>query len=176
MDSLVRALRMQTAIQSGSEGQARHAIVTAVDASQHAVKVTTQPEGLVSGWLPDPGFACAGLRIACPSEIGTQVLIVPVEGDAEHPVIVARLFDTVQTAPVSPATGQPVQPGEIGIFLQNGPYLHLTSTAVYMKGTLILDGSVQATGDVLASGISLHNHLHGGVAAGSGQTSAPVAT
>ena len=175
MDNMVRALRLHSAIRAGSDGQARHAIVTAVDPGQHAVKLMIQPEGLVSGWLPDPGLACAGLRIACPCEVGTQVLIVPVEGDAEHPMIVARLFDVVHTAPVSPATGQPVQPGEVGIFLQGGTYLHLTSAAIYLQGKLVLDGSIEATGDVTAAGISVVNHVHGGVAAGIDQTSTPVA-
>ncbi len=173
-DELVRALRLHSAVQSGLQGQARHAIVTSVDPSQHAVKLTIQPEGLVSGWLPDPGIACAGLQIACPSEVGTQVLVVPVEGDSEHPVIVARLFDSTNAAPVSPATGQPVQPGEVGFFLKNGCYLHLTSSTIYAKGQLVLDGSIKASGDVVAMSVSVANHIHEGVQTGSGRTSMPV--
>ena len=175
-DELLRALRLHSAVQSGLQGQARHAIVTAVDPGQHAVKLTIQPEGLVSGWLPDPGIACAGLQIACPSEVGTQVLVVPVEGDSEHPVIVARLFDTANPAPISSATGQAVQAGEIGFFLKNGPYLHLTPSAIYVKGKLVLDGSIEASGDVVAMNISVVQHVHGGVQTGSGQTSTPVAS
>ena len=94
-------------------GKARHALVSAVDPVNHAVKVTLQPEGTESGWMPDPGLAASGLRIAAPCEIGTQVLVESVEGDAEHPVIVGRLFDTTMTPPVSPVTGQPAQPGEL---------------------------------------------------------------
>ena len=173
MIEMQNALRMQSAALTARQGQARHALVSAVDPTSHSVKVTIQPEGVVSGWLPDPGLACAGLRICCPCEVGTQVLIVPVEGDAEHPVIVARVFDTVMLPPVSPATGQPVQPGEIGFFLNNGNFLHLTMSGVWVKGNVTVQGSITVSGDVVAQTISLTQHLHGGVALGSGTTGLP---
>ena len=94
-------------------GRAQHAIVCAVDPIKHLVQVTLQPSGLTSGWLPDPGLATGGLRIAAPCEVGTQVLVAPVEGDAENPVIVARVFDLVARPPTSPVTGKPAQPGEL---------------------------------------------------------------
>ena len=105
---------MQTEAEAAAAGigKARHALVSAVDPVNHAVKVIVQPESTESGWMPDPGLAANGLRIACPAEIGTQVLVESVEGDAEHPIITARLFDTTMTPPVSPVTGQPAQPGE----------------------------------------------------------------
>ncbi len=103
-------------------------------------------------------------------------MIVPVEGDAEHPVIVARLFDTVMQPPVSPATGKPVQPGEIGIFLSDGTYLHLFEGTIAMKGKLLVDGVIQATQDVVVKDVSLYSHVHAGVSTGSGSTTGPVAT
>ena len=174
MDDLIGANRLHTAAHVSLQGRARHALVSAVDPNTHSVKVTIQPEATVSGWVPDPGIACAGLRIACPSEVGTQVLIVPVEGDAEHPVIVARLFDTVMQPPVSPATGKPVQPGEIGFFLSDGTYLHMSPGIIAMKATLQIDGTIQATQDILAKTVSLQGHVHGGVSPGSASTAGPV--
>jgi hypothetical protein len=35
-------------------------------------------------------------------------------------------------------------------------------------------GSISASGDVTASGISLSSHVHGGVTTGSGDTSPPL--
>ena len=157
----------------GTEARARHATVSAVDPINHAVRVVLQPEGVAGGWIPDPGLACASLRIACPCEVGTQVLVVPVEGDAEHPLIVARIFDAVTTPPVSPATGKPVQPGEIGIFLQGGAYLHLSGGNVSIGGAVHVAGSIVATGDVVAGSVSLDAHVHGGVQSGQGFTGAP---
>jgi phage baseplate assembly protein gpV len=173
MSDWIETIKLHAAVQTASLGQARHGIVTSVDPVAHAVKVTVQPEGLETGWIPDGAMAASGLRIACPSEIGTQVLILPVEGDAEHPIVVARLFDVTLVAPVSPATGRQVQPREIGIFQSNGNYLHLAKDGLYLKGDLSVDGSVLVGGDVTASGVSLVRHVHGGVQPGSGLTGQP---
>lgn len=175
MSGLTQHFGLLAASASSLAGRPRHGIVTAVDPTTHSVKVTIQPEGIVSGWIPDPGLACAGLQIACPAETGTQVLLVPVEGDAEHPVIVARLFDTTITPPISPFTNTPVQPGEIGVFLKDGTALHIASGSVSIKGILHVQGAIVATGDVTASGISLDHHVHGGVQAGNSLTTAPEA-
>ncbi len=166
------ALKLQNAGLSGAQGRPRHGLVTATDPSNHAVRIALQPEGIVTGWIPDPGLACAGLRICCPCEVGTQVLAVPVEGDAEHPVIIARLFDATIVPPTSPATNKPVQPGEIGIFLADGTFFHVSNQMVSMKGTLHVDGAITVTGDITAAGISLLRHVHGGVQAGSDLTTA----
>ena len=173
MSNLTQHFGLLAASASSVSGRPRHGVVTAVDPTTHSVKVTIQPEGIVSGWIPDPGLACSGLRISCPAETGTQVLLVPVEGDAEHPVIVARLFDTTVQAPKSPFTNKPVQPGEIGIFLADGTALHVTNGSVSIKGALHVEGGINATGDVTANGISLDHHVHGGVVAGNSLTTAP---
>ncbi len=172
MSDWTETLKLQAASAIGVSGRARHATVSATDPNSHAVKVALQPDGIVSGWIPDPGLACLGLRIACPCEIGTQVLVVPVEGDAEHPVIVARIFDAVTTPPQSPATGKPVQPGEFGVFLEGGAYLHMSGGTTTIGGALHVAGAVTATGDVVAGSISLESHVHGGVATGTGVTGA----
>ena len=175
MSSLQQHFGLLAASASSVAGRPRHGVVSSVDPATHSVKVTVQPEGVVSGWLPDPGIACAGLRIACPAEVGTQVLLVPVEGDAEHPVIVARLFDTTMLPPTSPFTNRPVQPGEIGIFLADGTALHVSAGAVSVKGQLVVQGGITVSGDVIANGISLDHHQHGGVQTGGGLTSTPEA-
>ena len=99
---------------------------------------------------------------------------MPVEGDAEHPVVVARLFDVSITPPTSPATGKPVQAGEIGVFLDGGCYMHLSKTSIFLGGTIVIDGSVQVDGDVVAAGVSLVGHVHQGTQPGSGMSGTPV--
>lgn len=91
-----------------------HGIVSAVDPINHAVKVILQPDGLETGWLPDAAFAQAGaLRISCPCTVGTQVFLMPVEGDGETFVIVSVVYDVVAAPAVSPHTGKVAQPGEM---------------------------------------------------------------
>jgi phage baseplate assembly protein gpV len=173
MTDWIETIKLHAATQAGALGQPSHAIVTSVDAVSHAVKVSIQPEGLESGWIPDCAVAAGGLRISCPAEIGTQVLVVPVEGDAEHPVVVARIFDVSTKAPVSPATGTAVQAGEFGIFLEGGSYLHLTKDNIFLKGSIIVDGSLTVKGDAVAAGISLVHHVHTDVQSGQGISGAP---
>ena len=173
MRNWVEVVKLHSAAHTASCGQPKHGLVTSVDPVNHAVKVMVEPDGVESGWIPDSVIAAGGLRIACPSEVGTQVLLLPVEGDAEHPVVVGRLFDTVTRPPLSPATSRPVQPGEIGIFLPGGSYLHMTDSALYLGGSVIVVGSLSATEDVTAGGISVREHLHSQVQPGSGVSGPP---
>ena len=173
MRAWIEAVKLHSAAHTAATGLARHGIVISVDPVNHAIKVRVEPDGVESGWIPDAAIAAGGLKIACPSEVGTQVLLLPVEGDAEHPVVIGRLFDTVATVPVSPATSQPVQPGEIGVFLSSGPFLHLTSSGIYLGGDVMVSGSIKATGDVFGAGISLDQHVHSDVQAGSAVSGPP---
>ncbi|GBQ63886.1 phage-related baseplate assembly protein [Ameyamaea chiangmaiensis NBRC 103196] len=93
---------------------ALHGIVSAVDPENGAVKVHIMPEGIESGWIPDAaGVAAGDLRIARPNCVGSHVLLLPIDGDAEHLAIVGVVFDAVVTPPVSRVTGKVAQPGEL---------------------------------------------------------------
>lgn len=151
--------------QAARLGQPRHAIVSAVDPVAHAVKVKIQPENIESGWLPDGVPAAGSLRIAAPTEIGTQVKIDAINGDAENPLLGARIYDVKVQAPVSPATGTQAQPGEylmmagqgappttddgaVGAVTANAAWFHLTP-AVFTAGAgnatlVITNGSIVA--------------------------------
>jgi len=159
-------IRNHVANQISRGAQPIHGVVTSVDPVSHAVKVTMQPDNVESGWIPDATIAAANLKICCPSEIGTQVLVVPVEGDAEHPVVVARLFDTTCRPPISPVTNRPVQAGEIGIFTGDNLILHISKGVINIRGTVKIDGDVVVMGDVSAGNVSLQSHAHRGVRAG----------
>ena len=197
--SLYEALAHIADDRASRDGVSRYGVVSAVDPDNHACKVTIQPDGNESGWIPDPGLAAAGLKIACPCEIGTHVLVTFAEGDAEHPVISGRLFDTTTQPPVSPVTSKPAQPGEF-LVANGGTFLHLQSGTVtigaqqnslsigssgitFMVGgqSTTLTGSeftsgvpIQVTGDVVAGQISVQQHVHGGVQSGSSTTAKPV--
>lgn len=168
------SIKLHAAVQVAGIGQARHAIVTSVDPVAHAVRVSMQPDGLESGWIPDSTLAAGSLRIMCPSEIGTQVIVVPVEGDAEHPVVVGRLFDTSTLPALGPMSSKPVQAGEIAIVSQNGAFIHLANDGISLGGTIRVQGDLDVSGDVIAAGISLKTHLHDGIQPGLGMTRPPV--
>ena len=147
MDALVDAIMQRVAAHVGSVAQPRLATVSAFDPTQHAVRVTIQPEGTLSGWIPLGAAAVGnGVGIVAPPSLNDQVLVVHQEGDSEHPHVVGRLFSHVAMPPVSPATGKPVQPGEVGVFTP-GAWLHISGGTVYGSAT-----SWQLSGDVVVEG------------------------
>ena len=106
--------RMLAAALANRSAHAVLGIVSAVDPSNHAIKVRIQPDNVETGWIPDVGGVQAGnLRVSCPSEPGTHVALLPLEGDGEHLIAIGAVFDTVVTAPVSPSDGQAIQPGSM---------------------------------------------------------------
>jgi len=50
----------------------------------------------------------------------------------------------------------------------------LKTPQLNLDGNLNVQGTITSTGDVIAAGISLDNHVHGGVQGGTSQTSPPV--
>ena len=107
-------MQMVSAALVNRSAHAVFGVVSAVDPVNHAIKVKIQPDDIETGWIADVGGVQAGdLRIACPSEPGTHVVLLPIEGDAEHLVAIGAVFDTVVRAPVSPLDGSVVQPGEM---------------------------------------------------------------
>ncbi|QDH25817.1 baseplate assembly protein [Neokomagataea tanensis] len=88
-------------------------MVSATDPTNHAIKVRVQPEDIETGWMPDLSGVQAGkLRIACPTSVGTHVVLLPIEGDAEQFVVVAAVYDTVVVPPKVPREDRTVRTGE----------------------------------------------------------------
>ena len=180
-ERLRNALRRDTAAAIGAIAQPRHALVQSVDPNTHSVRLLIQPEGLLTGWVPDASaFATGGgYGVVSPLSPGDQVVVVHAHGDADEPVIVGRLFSTVDMPPVSPATGKPVGPGEFAAFTA-GAWLHIQGGEIHaqasrfvLKGDMELDGKLTTTGDVVAGTVSLQQHRNTGVRVGSDLSGPP---
>lgn len=133
----------------GMIGAVHHGLISAVDPTTHDVKVTLQPGGNETGWLPFAAMQVGDLRIACPPNVGTQVHLMPVDGDPEHSVVACPVFCVVMAPPISPATGKPAQPGEyllmagcgapptdatsrdVGQGADVAPWMHVTRDTLY---------------------------------------------
>lgn len=182
-ERLRNALRRDTAAAIGALAQPRHALVHSVDPHTHSVRLLIQPEGTLTGWVPDASaFATGGgYGCVCPLSQGDQVMVIHAHGDADEPVITGRLFSTVDMPPVSLATGKPVQPGEFGVFTA-GAFLHMAGGSIHaqctkfiLKGDLELDGKIMATGDIIAGTVSLQNHRNTDVEPGNSLSGPPEA-
>ncbi len=63
-------------------------------------------------------------------------------------------------------------PGKLTASADGGTVI--VSPTIELTGTVKINGSVTVTGDVKAAGISLSNHLHGGVMSGGSNTGKPI--
>ena len=70
--------------------------------------------------------------------------------------------------------------GDLEIFSASNCNVNVTGTTnlvspqTNITGEIQVNGNINVTGDVVASGISLVNHIHGGVEPGGGTTSGPI--
>ena len=103
MDRFINAMKAHASAMDRSAGQARFGTVTSVDPSRPAARVSLQPEGVVTGWLPvlSP-WVGNGWGLACSPATGDQVLVIPQEGDSEHGVIVGRAWSDQARTPAAP--------------------------------------------------------------------------
>jgi hypothetical protein len=152
----MNALKAQAGALDLQRGQPRLALVTSVDPSSSTARVSLQPEGVLTGWLPiATAWSGAGWGLICPPTPGDQVLVIPQEGDAEHGILVARLYSATQPPPAAPS-------GELWLVHQSGSSLKLTS-----DGTIRVQGDLHVAGDVYdahgpMSGLRAHydEHVH----------------
>ena len=158
MEAFFNAIKAQAGAMDRSTGQARFGLVTSVDPRNATARVTLQPEGVLTGWLPvlSP-FVGAGWGLVCPPSPGDQVLVLPQEGDAEHGIIVGRAFSDSARAPEA-------EVGEFWLVHKSGSFLKLMNDGtVQVKGDLHVDGDIADRHGSLAQLRDHYNtHRHGG--------------
>lgn len=96
-------------------------------------------------------FRAGGLSLWWMPQVGEQVLVACPSGDVGQGVILASIF-----AGNAPSADPAV------------PMIELAG------GTMKINGTLELTGDVIAQGISLVHHKHGGVTGGPDLTGGPV--
>ncbi len=144
MDSFLNHLRGQSAQLDQGWAQPRLALVSSVNPAQASVKVLIQPENVLSGWLPVASpWGGAGWGLCCPPSPGDQVLVVWQEGDAEHGIVVARLWSATTAPPNAPV-------GEFWLVHQSGSFLKLLNdgSIVSSAATWLHSGDLKVSGNV----------------------------
>ncbi len=148
MEAWLNAQRGQAAAMDGATGQVRCGIVQNVDTATYCAKVTLQPEGVLSGWLPiASAWVGAGWGLVAPPTPGQQVLVVSQEGRAEHGIVIGGLFSLAAQPPAAPA-------GELWMVHATGACLKLHNDGgIEGRATLwSLTGDIHLTGNLVASG------------------------
>lgn len=159
-------------------------LVVEVDASKGRARV--QFEGLKSAWLRW-GVARAGNDITWwAPEVGEQVLVLFAFGDETQGVIAQSLYSNAFAAPENSLEKRTMQFKDGAIIEYDREAHHLkailpagATTELVSDGGVTIVGDIAVTGkvtvseDVVASGISLVNHTHGGIVRGGAETDAP---
>ena len=169
MDRFLNIVKAHAAALDRAQGQPRFGLVSSVDPQRYAVRVSLQPEGVLTGWLPVLSqWVGAGWGVVCLPAAGDQVLVLPQDGEAEHGVVVGGSYSDRALPPAAPA-------GELWLVHRSGANLRLANDGtVRVHGDLHVEGSVFASGDVSDSHGSLarlrgiydaHTHPPGGNAA-----------
>ena len=107
-------------------------------------------------------FSTAGIRIHSPTRVKIDAPDVLIEAQT---VEINASTSTTVTTPTFTVNGDAVV---------NGHTTMAGGVAQTGGGAATFSGSMTVTGDVTADGVSLHNHVHGGVVPGGGNTGAPV--
>ncbi len=116
---------------------------------------------LLTGWLR-MGTARAGdAHESWGYSLGEEVLVVATSGDLRQGVIVCALANGGNVANASEGTYRASYPGGVTIEIADGA-INITAP-----------GNINVNGDVIADGISLVTHVHGGVTPGAANTAGP---
>lgn len=105
-------------------------------------------------------------------QAGAEVLAAFIEGDRSHGIVICAADRRYRLAAL--------KSGEVALYDDLGHVIKLARTGIEITGAgheikITNCPKVSVTGgDVVADGISLKNHKHGGVQAGSAQTGVPV--
>ncbi len=137
MERILNIIKQHAGALDQGSSQPRFATVTSVNPATATAKVTLQPEGVLSGWLPilSPWIG-AGWGMCCPPAPGDQVLVLAQEGDAEHGIIIGRAFSNAQTPLATPV-------GELWLVHGSGSFVKLLN-----DGTIQMHGDLHVAGDV----------------------------
>lgn len=128
---------------------------------------------LLAPWLPMMALRAGPDVTWTPYEIGEQVVILSPSGDLASGVIIGSVYTSEFSAPSdNPAIERKVfsNGAVVEYDRENGRYFMDVKGNVHIVAT----GDVTVEGDVIADGVSLKHHVHGGVVAGGSNTDEPV--
>lgn len=150
-------------------------------------RVRVQSGDLLTGWLPWTALRAGTTRDWDPPTVGEQVLVLSPSGQTAQGVVICGLFSALipangdraglhrRTYPDSAVVEYDSEAHQLLATLPAGGRVEIVATGGFkLQGDVDIDGLVTVTRDVVAAGISLVKHPHGGVQAGNAKTGAPT--
>jgi len=162
----------------------RFGTISAADYAHALVRVTCGD--ITTGWLPWLTPRAGGDLAWHAPEVGEQVLILSPSGELTQGVVLAGLYQTACPQPAETPERHLTHYLDGAVIEYDREHHHLSAVlpsggsaaliaadGIAITGDITLTGTLTASVDVIAHGISLHNHKHGGVATGGGDTGVP---
>lgn len=145
----------------------RYGVVYAVDLEESRVQVDVG--GIVTDWLPWLAPRAGRTRIWHPPEAGEQVLLLSPSGDLGQGMALVGIPSDEFPAPSQDPDAH------LADYLDGDTVIEYHRTERVLRITFNNSpGTVRVTnGDVIADGVSLKHHIHGGVQRGGAQTDPP---
>jgi phage baseplate assembly protein gpV len=195
IDKINNIIKQQVIAVLSTFTQTRIGIISGYDPNTYTSKVTLQPDGLITNYLPIVTFNVGiGWGFYSAPRAGDMVMVHFQEGDLSTGFITGSIFNSIDT-PVNPGPpeGETWMIHKTGTFLKfkNDGTISITAldsnsnpTNININGNIVLTGNITATGDILdQSGTNTNNmrlmrsiydsHTHGGVMAGGSNTLDP---
>jgi phage baseplate assembly protein gpV len=166
MDVFWNLIKARAGGLDATTGTARFGLVSSFDPSAYAARVMIQPENVLSGWLPvTSAWVGAGWGMMAPLSPGDQVLLVAQEGDAEHGVIIGRVWSTADPPPVTPVGELWLQHKSGSVFqLRNDGTVFMQAPTIEMTGNLVVSGNISdmggAHGTIATLRSAYDSHVH----------------
>lgn len=163
IEELVRRIVDQ---QMSRQPKKHAATITSYDPERHAVKATSQPGGVESGWMPiSTPHIGNGIGVAIGPNIGDQIIVDYLNGDIDSPFMAGRLHSDKERPPEA-NTGEMVLQTAGAKIATSGASVSISAGG----NTLELSG-----GGLKMNGKDIGDtHKHGGVTTGADQTDVPV--
>ncbi len=116
---------------------------------------------LLTGWLRMGTGRAGDAHESWGYSVGEEVLVISTSGNMAQGVIVCALANGTNTASAEARTYRTIYPDDVTVEIKGGA-VNITAP-----------GNINVNGDVIANGISLINHVHGGVVPGLALTKKP---
>jgi hypothetical protein len=146
MRHLLGAMRQEAMKAIGERATTRLARITSYDPNNYSAKVSIQPEGHLTGWLPVLAtWVGNGWGMFCPPSIGDLVDVHFQEGDINSGMVGMRLFNDGERPLPTPS-------GEFWLVHQSGAFLKLTNDGKLMVNSQVEIDATAPTISITAAG------------------------
>ncbi len=156
------------------ENLLRPGTIHAVDHASARVRVASG--GLLTDWLPWFERRAGNVRTWSPPSVGEQCLVLSPGGDPANGMVLVGIASDEHPAPSThPNIERTHYPDGTTVEYDHAAHtLRIDAPLVHITGEAVIQGPVTVATDVIADGISLVTHVHGGVSPGGSNTGLPV--